>query len=182
MFYALHFFLKVPMFHVEHMKSGLIALFFMTLTLISCTKADPEAYRGDPILQDYVTQQGLTNSQLETLNKQILTTKKDMQTSVPQSGQYSVHRKRLHEQEDRAAKLIQQLQFWKLKIESRAKEAQSEYLKAFKEKKEWPDKSKVESYFAEKRLRQAKMGWNQKDRIEQYKAKTPQKPQDAQKE
>ncbi len=160
------------MFHVEHMKNwlfpALIAIFALSI-LVSCTKADSEAYRNDPILKDYVTQQGLVNSQIESTNKLIETAKKDMASSVPQSGQFAIHRKKKNELEARILKLSQQKQFWKLKIESRAIEAQAEYLKAYKEKKEWPDKSKTESYFAEKRLRLAKIQWDQKDRIEEYK-------------
>ncbi len=160
------------MFHVEHMKNRFFPAFlaiFAFATLVSCTKADPEAYRNDPILQDYIVQQGLVNSQIDSTNKQMETAKKDMSTSVPQSGQFAIHRKKKNELEARVAKLAQQQQFWKLKIESRALEAQSEYLQAYKDKKEWPNKQKTESYFAEKRLRVAKMQWDQKDRIEEYK-------------
>ncbi len=160
------------MFHVEHMKNRLFPAFaaiFALLLLASCTKADSEAYRDDPILKDFMTQQGLINSQIESTNKLIQTAKKDMASSVPQSGQFAIHRKKKNEFEARVLKLTQQQQFWKLKIESRALEAQTEYLKAYKDKKEWPDKNKTESYFAEKRLRLAKMQWDQKDRIEEYK-------------
>ncbi len=163
----------MPMFHVEHMKNLFLSLFLALFCFSACTKADSEAYRRDPILLDYVSQQAATNSQLEALNKQIDGSKKEMRNSVPQSGQYNANRKKLNEQQAQADKLLQQLQFWKLKIESRAKEAQLEYLESHKNKTDWPDKNKIDSYFAEKRLRQAKMQWDQKDRIEKYKKGTP---------
>ena len=166
------------MFHVEHMKIWNFKTFFALLSvygLVSCTKADPEAYRSDPILQDYTAQQAATHSMLESLNKQIEGAKKDMASSVPQSGQYAAHRKKMNELEAKADKLVQQLQFWKMRIESRAKEAQAEYLVAFKNKKEWPNKEKTESYFTEKRLRQAKMQWDQKERIQEYQKSTQKK-------
>jgi hypothetical protein len=166
--YALHFFRKMPMFHVEHMKFELFFLFSLLFFGLGCTKANPEAYRSDPILLDYISQQGATHNQLEGINKEMEKAKKAMRNSVPQSGQYSTNAKKLHELEDRADKLNQQIQFWKIRIEGRAKEAQAEYLEAYKNKKEWPDKTKLESYFAAKRLRQAKMQWDQKDRIEEY--------------
>lgn len=138
-------------------------------SLISCTKADPNAYRGDPILQDYKSQMEKTKSDLEALKKQMEDTKKEMNISVPQSGQYGVQRRRLYDMESKAARLEQQLLFWQIRIESRAKEAQVEYLNAFKEKKPWPDKEKVDAYMTQKRLRVAKMNWDQKDRLDEYK-------------
>lgn len=156
------------------MKTLVWSLVFPLFILTACTKADPEAYRRDPILQDYLAQQAATSADLEATNKQVESTKKEINESVPQSGQRGIHQNKLSGQLAKVDRLTQQLQFWKIRIESRAKEAQSEYLKAFKNKKEWPDKTAVDAYFAEKRLRQAKMQWDQKDRIQEYrKANAP---------
>jgi hypothetical protein len=159
----------MPMFHVEHMKTRYFFIILPIFALISCTKADPEAYRRDPILQDYQSQLGVLNGELEAVKKQVEGTQKDIQTSVPQSGQRAIYQKKMNDLNRKVNQLTQQIQFWKIRIESRAKEAQLEYLGAFKSKKEWPDPGKVESYFAEKRLRIAKMTWSQKDRIQEYK-------------
>lgn len=145
--------------------------FFLILVfwaLSACTKADPQAYKADPILQDYQSQLAATNSQLEAALKKVESTKKDLKDSIPQSGQFAAFQKMLFDEQAKVTRFTQQVQFWKIRIESRAKEAQAEYLIAFKEKKEWPDKGKVEAYFSEKRLRLAKMSWDQKDRIAEY--------------
>lgn len=156
------------MFHVEHMKKLSFLLIIGFGLLSACTKADPNAYRSDPILLDYQSQLAATNAQLEAAMKKVESTKKDLKDSIPQSGQASTYQKMLFDEQAKVSRYTQQVQFWKIRIESRAKEAQLEYLAAFKDNKEWPDKGKVEAYFAEKRLRLAKMSWDQKDRIAEY--------------
>ncbi len=151
------------------MKSpSVLALILLVFLSLGCTKADPEAYKSDPILQDYQSQLSATASQLEGLEKEIASTQKDMKSGVPQSGQYGANLQKLNGLLDRKTSLEQQIRFWKIRIESRAKAAQEEYLIAFKNKKPWPDKNMVETYFTEKRLRQAKLKWDQKDRIKAY--------------
>ena len=160
------------MFHVEHMKMGYFTLILAIFALSACTKADPEAYKRDPILLDYQTQVGALSGQLESTHKEIDSAKKELKASVPQSGQAAQFQKRIYEMEKRADTLEQQIRFFKIHIESRARKAQTDYQEAFKNKKEWPDKQEVESYMAEKRFRMAKMSWSQKDRIQDYKKKS----------
>lgn len=143
----------------------ILAVLFL---LIGCNKPNPEAYRTDPILTDYQHQLGATNAEVEALKKQIEETKKNMKESVPQTGQLVMHTRKYNEMQARMNVLEQQVRFWKIRIESRAKEAQKEYLKAHEEKKPWPDPAKADAYFAEKRLRQAKIKWDQKERVEEY--------------
>jgi hypothetical protein len=159
----------MPMFHVEHMKMRYFTLILAIFALSACTKADPEAYKRDPILLDFQSQVANLNGQLETTHKEIETAKKDLKSSVPQSGQAGQFQKRIYDMQKRADALEQQIRFFKIHIESRARQAQADYQKAFKNNKEWPDKQEVESYMAEKRFRMAKMSWSQKDRIQEYK-------------
>ena len=157
------------MFHVEHMKKAYFSLILAIFALSACTKADPEAYKRDPILLDFQTQVSSLNGQLETIQKEIETAKKELKNSVPQSGQAGQFQSRIYEKQKRADTLQQQIRFFKIHIESRARKAQADYQVAFKNNKEWPDKEEVESYMAEKRFRMAKMSWSQKDRIQEYK-------------
>lgn len=143
----------------------LLAVFFL---MVGCNKANPDAYKADPILADYQQQLGATNAQAESLRGQIAESQKNIKQSVPQTGQLIMHTRKLNEMQARLTVLEQQIRFWKIRIESRAKEAQKEYLEAAAAKKEWPDKTKVEAYFAEKRLRQAKMKWDSNKRVEDY--------------
>jgi hypothetical protein len=174
--YALHFYEKMPMFHVEHMKNSFFTLIFLIFAVSACRKVDPEAYKTDPILLDYQSQLAETTTRYEAAIKAIETTHKEVKKSVPQTGDTQKLQNKLNAKQAEADKLAQQIQFWKIHIESRAKEAQDEYLRAFKDNKPWPDKQKIESYRAEKRLRQAKMEWDQKERIEEYKKSTQPKP------
>lgn len=148
------------------MKTALFVLFFSFLVISGCDKADPNAYMADPILKDYQSQLASTVSESEALKKQLLEVEKELNNSVPQSGQASIHRKRSNDMKNRANQLDQQIEYWKIRIESRAQEAQAEYLKARENKKPWPDQVSVDSYFAQKRLRLSKLAWDNKERIE----------------
>lgn len=160
------------MFHVEHMKIAFYSLILSFFIISGCTKADPEAYKRDPILLDYQSQVANLSSQLETTNKDIESAKKELAASVPQSGQAAQFQKRIHEKEKISDILQQQIRFFKIHIESRARQAQADYVQSLKDKKEWPNKTEVEAYMTEKRFRMAKMNWSQKDRIQEYKKGT----------
>lgn len=157
------------------MSNCVVSLLFLALFAISgCDKPDPNAYRSDPVLQDYQSQLASTNAQIEALKKQVDEVKKDIKTSVPQAGQAKLHTQKLYEIESRLRALEQQSRFWRIRIESYAQETQKDYLESREKKESWPNKERVESYFAEKRLRQAKMKWDARDRIEQSnKANSP---------
>lgn len=157
------------MFHVEHMKCAFAVLFLLIFTLIGCNKPDPAAYKQDPILQDYQSQLAATTALFEAQVKQRDEILKELASSQPQTGNASIHRKRASEAEARLRNLEQQLKYWNIRLESRAKEAQLEYLEARKNNKPWPDQAAVDSYNAQKRLRLSKMVWDHKDRIEQTK-------------
>lgn len=157
------------MFHVEHMKCAFAVLFLAFLALSGCNKPDPNAYRQDPILLDYQSQLTATTALLEAQAKRRDEILKELANSQPQTGNASIHRKRVNEAEARLRNLEQQLKYWNIRLESRAKEAQLEYLEARKNKKVWPDQASVDSYNAQKRLRLSKMVWDHKDRIEQMK-------------
>ncbi|MFN8846683.1 MAG: hypothetical protein ACK5W9_07510 [Bdellovibrionales bacterium] len=154
-------------------------IFFLAILvltgLLGCKKADPNAYTNDPILKDYQSQLQATQTMLEDSKKKLEEEEKELRNSPPQSGQAAVHRKKREEQVDRLSKLTQQATYWQVRIESRAKEAQLEYLKYFKEGKTWPDENAVSSYHAQKRLRLNKLQWDQKTRISEMKEMNNQK-------
>jgi uncharacterized protein YhaN len=151
-------------------------LFFASIsTLLGCNKPDPNAYKADPVLLDYQSQLQATTADIEALKKQAEDSLKEFKNSQPQKGQAVVHRKKLEEVRNRISKLEQQVTFWKIRIESRAKEAQAEYLTAKAAGKEWPDRAAVDSYHAQKRLRLTKLQWDQKDRIKDLKQKEAEK-------
>jgi hypothetical protein len=151
----------------------------LNLLLMGCQRADPNAYTRDPVLGDYQSQLQTTQSQLDEMKKKLEETEKELKTSQPQKGQTAIHRKRREEQLERITKLNQQITYWQVRIESRAKEAQLEYLESFKKGKEWPDQAAVDSYHAQKRLRLNRLQWNQKERIKEMQDKEAAKPADS---
>jgi len=159
------------------MKNSVIfPLIFSFLLVSGCDKPNADAYKLDPIFQDYQQQLAATNSDLEGLKKQAEASKKDLSTSKAQSGQAAIHRKKLNELLNKIAAREQQVRFWKIRIESQAKASQKEYLQARSEGRPWPDQKKTEAYMTQKRLRQAKMVWDQKDRIKEYEESSKPKP------
>lgn len=157
------------MFHVEHMKMLNLALTFVFFVILGCNKPDPNAYMMDPILKDYQSQLATTTAASETVKKQLADAEKELKGSIPQSGQATIHRKRVAEMKNRVDQLEQQIHFWRIRIESRAKDAQLEYLKSREKKEPWPDTKSVDSYHAQKRLRLSKLAWDNKERIEKSK-------------
>jgi hypothetical protein len=153
--------------------------FFLTLSALSvvlgCKRADPNAYTKDPILIDYQAQLQATQVQVEEAKKSVLEAEKELKNSQPQKGQAAIHKKKMEEQVERLSKLNQQVIYWQVRVESRAKEAQVEYLDYFKKGKSWPDQEAINSYHAQKRLRLNRLQWDQKARISELKNKDNQK-------
>ncbi len=144
-------------------------LIFVSFFFFACNKADPTAYTRDPVLSDYKSQLAAATSEAESLKKELIATDKEIHEAPPQTALINLNKKKLQEIKNRLAKLEQQIRYWNIRIESRAREAQKEYLQAHSENKEWPNRQELESYFTEKRLRQAKIKWDHKDRLEQHK-------------
>lgn len=159
------------MFHVEHMKTLFFLLFSVFFVISGCNRPDPNAYKQDPILKDYQSQLASTISESEALVKQREGVEKELKESIPQTGQAAIHRKRIADMSNRIDQLEQQVRFWKIRIESRAQEAQVEYLTAREKNQPWPDAKAVDSYYAQKRLRLSKLAWDNKERIEKAQEK-----------
>lgn len=143
----------------------LIAAILIIFTLSACNKPDPNPELKDPIYSDLQAQLGSTSAALEAEKKKLEGFQKDVETVIPQTGQVKYAKKRFFESETRVAKLQQEEEFLKLKIEQRKKAAVLSYKKAFEKKEAWPDPKEYSSYQAEQKLRTAKREWDVKQRL-----------------
>ncbi len=132
---------------------------------IGCDKPDPTPELGDGIFQDLNAQLAATQKMIADATKQLDEHKANVHKAKPQTGQIKFAEKRVWDTEKAIDLLVQQEKYWKIRIAERKKVARIEYLKAFKDGKSWPDPKELEEYKVEKRLRQAKLQWDVRQRI-----------------
>jgi hypothetical protein len=162
---------QMPMFHVEHYGVFMryLILILLSLNLLACNKPDPNPENMDPIFQDMKAQEDITKKNIEDFTKQLEEHAHNIEKVKPQTGQIKYAEKRYWEARDHLDKLQQQYVYWQIRKAERLKHARTEYLKAFKEGKNWPRQEEVDEYMSEKRLRQAKQQWDIKERLQDYK-------------
>ncbi|HWU43594.1 MAG TPA: hypothetical protein VN132_09155 [Bdellovibrio sp.] len=145
----------------------IIAIFFIILSLVACSKPDPNPELKDPIYTDLQAQLATTTSSLEAEKKKLEGFQKDLNEAIPQSGQIKYAQKRFYESQALITRLEQEKSYLELKIEQRKKISVSSYREAFKKKEPWPDPKEFASYQAEQKLRKAKKAWDVKDRMKE---------------
>jgi len=156
------------MFHVEHIKILFLALFF-GLFLNSCTSADPNPELKDPIYQDIKIQMGLAEKSLAEADKKLAEFSGELSIAIPQTGQFKQAQKKVFQAERERETFRQQVKYWTIRSEERAKKARVDYSRSLKDKTPWPNPKEFESYLSEKKLRLAKIEWDSKQRLENYK-------------
>lgn len=145
----------------------IIAAIFILFALTACNKPDPNPELKDPIYSDLQTQLGAATAAVEAEKKKLEGFEKDLETTVPQTGQIKFAKKRVFESQALISKLEQEKSYLELKIEQRRRTAVTSYRKAFAKKEEWPDPKEFASYQVEQKLRRAKRSWDVKDRMKE---------------
>lgn len=153
---------------MEHQKYAYLLFFFLFL-VIGCEKADPNPELKDPIYADLVLQLSTTEKDLVEINKNAEEQKNLYENAAPQSGQAGVFKKRYFAAASTADRLNQQIKYWKIRIEERRLSSRKSYLESLKSGNAWPDPKEYEVYLSEKKLRQAKVIWDSKERIAESK-------------
>lgn len=150
-----------------------LLLLFLPPLLLACNKPEANPEARDPLYQELQSQKSLVTKLIADTQKKLEEKKTELNSVKPQTGQIKYAQKRLWETQRALDTLIQQEKYWTLRISEREKVARTDYLKAFREGKPWPDPKEFEEYSVEKRLREAKQDWDQKKRIEKYKLENP---------
>lgn len=155
------------------MKTWLFILPFLMLYLSGCEKPDPNAYLRDPLYQDFVVELGKARAEAEEAKKAMEENAADMKKAVPQTGQYRFPQKWYYQNEQKYTKAKQMVTYWESKIETRKRTAQAEYLKAFHEKREWPDPKEYKAYLEIKKVQASSKQWDAKQRVKDFEARLP---------
>lgn len=144
-----------------------IFLSIFAALLVGCEKPNPHPETMDPIIADIEAEIKATESALNSAKKELEGFKLDEKKVQPQTGQNKYAQKRVYETQAKIDKIDQLLQYWRLRLESRTKEARKAYLIAYKKKEPWPDPNEYKEYAIQKKLRQAPLNWDVKRRMEE---------------
>lgn len=144
-------------------------VFIVLLLLTSCKKPNPHPELIDPIYADLQKSLGEYKKLADDEKKKIDDFEKELKAVKPQTGQIRYAQKRLFESQRQYEKLQQMVQYYEVRVESRLKHARSEYLKAWNDNKEWPQKSEYSEYESIKNSQPTNLNWNQNERIKKYK-------------
>lgn len=159
------------MFHVEqYMKKT--ALLIITICFLGCNKPNPHPELIDPIYADLQKRFADVKKLADDQKKIVLDFEKQLKEVKPQTGQIKYAEKRYYESKLVLEKLEQLASYYEIRIESRLKFAKSEYLKAWNEKRSWPDPAEFKEYESISNEQHKKMSWNAQDRIKKYREET----------
>ncbi len=156
------------LFHVEQHRMAIFLIF--SVFLLGCEKREPTPELKDPIYLDIRTQQGLAEKAVAASNAKIAELKGELSAALPQTGQIKLLQRRIFQFEKERDIYQQQVKYWIIRLEDRAKQARIDYNKAYVDKKPWPNPKEYEVYLSEKKLRLAKIEWDAKQRLEDYKS------------
>ncbi len=142
-----------------------IFLLLASLFLFACEKPEPNPEVRDQIYQDFLAQKGQAEKELADAEKMADDFKAQAAKAEPQTGQFKSMRKKYYEASHRVDQLKQQIKYWEIHTEERLISSRLSYLRAFGDKKPWPDPQEYETYKSQKKLRSVKMQWDQKERV-----------------
>lgn len=148
-------------------------MIFSSLTILGCNKPDPQPELHDPIYQDFLAEKALAEKNLAEAQKKLEEQKAEMKKVKPQTGQIKYVEKRYWDAQKSIDLYEQQLKYWTIRLQERKAFARKQYLKAFRAGETWPNPKEHKEYTAQNRLRQAKMQWDSRRRIEEYKRQNP---------
>jgi len=170
------FFVKFPMFHVEHrVKMRFLVLLLTTICLFGCNRPNPHPELADEIYSDLTNQTKSAKGDLESEKKKLVDFKKELDTIAPGAG-IKYAQKRYFESEARVQKLEQEAKYLETRANSRLRYTKVEYMKAFQAGKPWPSPEEIESYKKYKETSKVPRGWDTKERVSSYNKKFGIKP------
>lgn len=137
------------------------------LGLAACNSKDPNPELVDPLYLELEKELKSVEADLKTAEEAVSAAEDTMKKVVPQTGQIKYATKRLNEARARLTQVKQIRQYFAVKIESRKWAAREAYLKAYYEKKPWPEMEPLETYRLNKALGATSREWSAKKRREQ---------------
>lgn len=146
------------------MRNALLVLFFSLSALVGCNKPDPHPERADVIYQDIQSELATVRKNIDDTNKALLEHEANLKKVVPQTGQVRYAQKRLWESRKVLDLFQQQEKYWVIREEQRRLFVRRRNLEAHQKGQKWSDERELKEYQDEKRLRQARLNWDVRQR------------------
>jgi hypothetical protein len=161
-----------------------IPLHFLLTALVivllgACEQRDPAPELKDPIYLDLIAQLSISQRAMAAEEKQLAEFKSKLDDVVPQTKQIDFAKKRVFESQSRMEKHEQQIKYWKIRIVERQKHARRYYNESYSKGEVWPNPKEFQVYQSEKRLRQSKIQWDIRQRLEDFERASERKPSSA---
>ena len=137
-----------------------------------CNKPDPQPWVKDPIYQDMQAKKKEIEARLAGAVEQGKKFEEMLARATPQTGQEKNARGKVENQRQIIEKIRQELEQYKFALESRVEQTQRDYMKAFLEKKPWPNPEEFESYKVREKLASRSRTWKVSERIKESKARS----------
>lgn len=151
----------------------LILFLILSICFLGCNKPNPHPETLDPIFADMQKRLAEYKKAVEEEKKVLIEHEKEVRSAKPQSGQIKYAEKRYYESKHRIEKLEQMANYYEVKIESRLKAVKKEYLKAWSQKKPWPDPQEYKDYLENEAAQTVRPTWNAGERIKKYLDENP---------
>lgn len=144
---------------------------FLLILLISafgCSKRDPFPEKRDALYLEMVSEMQLAERNIVDAQKKLAEHLKEAEKVVPQTGQIHFSRKRITEATKAVELFKQQHKYWVVRTESRRNHVRSLFAANPDTAKEITAKE-YQAFQSEKKLRQQRMQWDVKQRLENSK-------------
>jgi hypothetical protein len=141
----------------------------ISLCFLGCNKPNPNPELIDPIYADLQKQLIEIRKGLDDEKKAFVDFEKELKNAKPQTGQVKYAQKRVDESTAKIKKLEQLLRYTEMRVGSRLKQVHEDYLKAWREKRPWPDPKEYQEYVEYKKAQSTPLQWNVKERINKSK-------------
>jgi hypothetical protein len=138
------------------------------LFLVGCNKPDPNPELLDPIYRDLEKERKDLEAALISIKAEVAEYQKNLERVEPHTGQIHYARKRLYDAEKILETNIQRHKYLKVRLESRKDEVFLSYMKAFREKRPWPDPKEYADFNALREMRSQPPQWRPRERLEKY--------------
>lgn len=157
------------MFHVEHRFFSYLLMILMVFYAFGCKKPPENPHSTDAIYHDFEDQAKATEEAIKKLETAMRDTEGQLAKTHAQSPQVKYFKNKREEQRSQMTKLEQQKRFWQFKIENRKFNLTYYSQKLFYDDKALDTSEQLADYKSVQRLRQAKMVWDQKKRVSDFK-------------
>lgn len=146
----------------------IVLLSLTWVALVGCSRPDPHPELKDAIYQDMKAELQLVEKNIADSRKSLAEHEKARDEAKPQTGQNRWAEKRYWEAKTTLNLFEQQQKYWIIRSEQRRDAVRRRAHQAFHEGKDWIDPAELTAYDTEKRLRQAKLRWDNRERRENF--------------